>query len=65
MGGGPEIWLTDRQMFALRGDSMSLGIGGGGGNTVHSREKHSSEEKIEHIQYTEYSTGRKKVILRL
>ena len=27
--GGPEIWLTDRQMFALRGDSMSLGIGGG------------------------------------
>ena len=31
MGGGAEIWLTDRQMFALRGDSMSLGIGGGGG----------------------------------
>jgi hypothetical protein len=30
-GGGPEIWLTDRQMFALRGDSMSLGMGGGGG----------------------------------
>ena len=29
--GGPEIWLTDRQMFALRGDSMSLGMGGGGG----------------------------------
>ena len=28
--GGPEIWLTDRQMFALRGDSMSLGMGGGG-----------------------------------
>ena len=27
--GGPEIWLTDRQMFALRGDSMSLGMGGG------------------------------------
>ena len=24
--GGPEIWLTDRQMFALRGDSMSLRI---------------------------------------
>ena len=30
MGGGPEIWLTDRQMFALRGDSMSLWKGGGG-----------------------------------
>ena len=30
-GWGPEIWLTDRQMFALRGDSMSLGMGGGGG----------------------------------
>ena len=29
--GGPEIWLTDRQMFALRGDSMSLGMGGGYG----------------------------------
>ena len=28
--GGPEIWLTDRQMFALRGDSMSLGMGGAG-----------------------------------
>ena len=29
--GGPEIWLTDRQMFALRGDSMSLGMGAEGG----------------------------------